>query len=101
MHPIIAHTLAGVNALLGLVMAGLELQCVKYTWRKPWGWIRVLLMVMGFYWFGFYTWVAVTSELYYDAFFVGQVFVRPAFTITLLAMALAALRTYRNGGGCR
>jgi hypothetical protein len=101
MPELLAHGLAGVNAFLGLIVAVLQFQCFQRIYKQPWGWINGLLMLIGFYWFAFYTWAMVTPEAVYDAGAIGQTYVRPAFTVTLLAVGLWSLRTNRSNGGCR
>lgn len=53
--------------------------------------IRYFLIGIGLYWCGLYAFVAIVPEGFVEPFYFGQVFVRPAFTLTLAAMAVSGL----------
>jgi len=88
--------LAWLNAVLGAILAVFSL---RYVWREKSVacWLKILYALIGLYWCALYVFVALTPPgLFMDSVTFGQVFVRPAFTVTLAVMAGGAIYRWRS-----
>jgi hypothetical protein len=79
--------------LLAVIVASYQ---VRMVWscrrnRPPWCWLRVATALISMYWAGLYLFVLLEQPGHYDSVWFGQVFVRPAFTLTLGVMAAQAI----------
>lgn len=93
LNEIISNLLVISNIILSLIIASLQMRML-YSCRKhqpKWCFIRVLGMLLAMYWAGLYTFVLIQNPENYNAVVFGQVFVRPAFTLTLALMASMAI----------
>ena len=90
-----ASVLAWFNAALGFTLAAFALIYIR---RGNVGacWIKVMTVIVGLYWGVLYTWVAIIPPGIVDPVMFGQVFVRPAFTVTLAVMAGGAIYRWRS-----
>jgi hypothetical protein len=98
--PVWAEALSLANAALALLVLCLAI----YDWKCAPGvvrWLKVFYAVVGAYWFAIYVFVFLTPSGSYDSVFFGQVFIRPAFTVTLAVMASALLYRARSGRKCK
>lgn len=84
-----ATNLAMVNAVLALLIVIFQFKLVRKM--KTARWIRYMLILVGVYWFGLYAFVAIVPEGFIEPVMFGQVFVRPAFTVTLAIMTASGL----------
>lgn len=76
--------LAVSNALLGIFLVAVNVVLFrKMRIARP---LRVMLILIGMYWAGIYTFVYLVKPGYIEPVYFGQVFVRPAFTVTLAIM---------------
>lgn len=91
----IAQILAVTNAIFAGILAVFAL---RYINRKgqPARWLKVIYALIGVYWGILYTWVAIVPPGIVDSVRFGQVFVRPAFTVTLAVMAGGAIYRWRS-----
>lgn len=67
-------------------------------WRHSseyWRWIKLLQAIMGLYWCCVYVYVLFSSHVVYDPVLFGQIFIRPAFTLTLGIMAAGAIARWK------
>ena len=81
--------LAWANAILAGMIAVFQIRlAIKFKLAR---WIRILLVIIGLYWCALYIFVALVPPGTIEAVYFGQVFVRPAFTVTLAAMAASGL----------
>lgn len=90
-----ATILAWVNAALGFTLASFALFYIRKGHGVA-GWIKALTVLVGLYWGGLYTWIAIVPPGIVDSVWFGQVFVRPAFTVTLAVMAGGAIYRWRS-----
>lgn len=91
----IASALAWVNAVLALLLVVFAARYVRQP-NATARWIKFVYAMVGIYWFGLYTWVALVPVGIVDPVWFGQVFVRPAFTVTLAVMAGGAIYRWRS-----
>ena len=83
--------IADVFALLNMALAAMLIIFGVRTFRiyrgQPWRWLILSKMIMGAYWAGVYAWVLVTEPGSFSSVLFGQLFIRPALTITIALMA--------------
>lgn len=77
-------------ALLVAVFQGLLIWRLRHR-PERWRWLRMGFLAIGLYWAGLYTFVLLKEPGSYNSVWFGQVFVRPAFTLTLAMMAGSAI----------
>ncbi len=93
MVSLLADLLSAVNVFLAGLITVIELRemQIRHRFKLKTRWLQSAQIVIGAYWMGLYLWVLL-SPVQYDPVWFGQVFVRPAFTVTLAVMAAAAMR---------
>lgn len=91
----LAGALAWINVVLGLILAVFTMRylCKSTPVAR---WVKTLYALIGIYWAGLYFYVAINVPGVVDPVWFGQVFVRPAFTFTLAAMAVGAIYRWRS-----
>lgn len=87
-----ATVLAWVNSVIAGIIVVTRLRLIVRN--NPDEWIHVGFVFIGLYWCGLYAFVAIVPAGYIDPILFGQVFVRPAFTVTLVWIASSGL--YRS-----
>lgn len=93
-----------INIALGVLAAGLSLYCYRMMAGVSWRWVKMLYALVSLYWAG----LNLYSLAAFGSFrLVGgtptpfeQVFILPAFTFTMAAMAVGAISRFRSGKGC-
>lgn len=87
--------LAMMNAFLALT---LSFYAFRFVRRGPAiaRWLKIATALVGLYWGVLYIWVAIVPAGIVDPVWFGQVFVRPAFTVTLAVMAGGAIYRWRS-----
>jgi hypothetical protein len=86
-----ATIFAWINLCLGAILAVYSFRSYRRYRSQAWAWISVVKIVLGVYWAGIYIVVLLTEPGGYDSVLFGQVFIRPALTITLAVMAAASI----------
>ncbi len=82
---LIADALSATNILLALAILFYQVKFYRLH-KQPWSWFKLAYSLIGAYWAGIYCWVLFMAPGSYDSVWFGQVFIRPAFTITLTVM---------------
>src|SRR5512139_1691057 len=93
-----AEILSWVNTGLALFVAILQFITAYKLRKHSYLWLKIAFGVLGLYWFCVYLFVSITEPGIFDPILFGQVFVRPAFTLTLFLMASGALQRFRSSG---
>lgn len=93
MSQFIADALSFSNILLGFLVA-----CFSWKYHTPDmpEWMRWSRVLIGLYWGILYIiilFVLVPGE--YDSILFGRLFVRPAFTLSLVVIAVGSIQRYR------
>lgn len=91
----IATALAAINAILAGFLVGFSLRYIRAAKTKA-RWLKIIYALIGLYWCVLYTWVAIVPVGIVEPVWFGQVFVRPAFTVTLAVMAGGAIYRWRS-----
>ncbi len=88
--------LAIINAALAGMLMVFSLRYIRLKGATAARWIKILQALIGAYWCGLYVWVAIVPVGIVDPVWFGQVWVRPAFTVTLAVMAGGAIYRWRS-----
>ena len=88
------RVLATINVFLAVGIVVVTVRNYKAS-RMPKA-LRVLYIVIGAYWALLYVYVALPGIDIFDPVTFGQIFVRPAFTVTLAAMLASGLSYWRS-----
>lgn len=91
----ISTALAWVNAVFGFILTVFAFRYIRCE-RPAARWLKAIYGILGLYWCLLYTWVAIVPAGIVDPVWFGQVFVRPAFTVTLAVMAGGAIYRWRS-----
>ncbi len=83
--------IADLMALANAVLAGIAAFCgvllIRRDPRRNQRWHQIALVILCLYWCGIYTYVVIVNFIpgltRPDPYFFGEVFIRPAFTLTL------------------
>jgi hypothetical protein len=91
-----ATILAWVNAALGFLLVVFAMRYIRRSTGVA-CWMKMFTVLIGLYWCALYVFVALTPPgLLMDSVAFGQIFVRPAFTVTLAVMAGGAIYRWRS-----
>jgi len=92
-YNIITNTLALFNVIFALLLVYVHTRgIIRFRGRGiNTLWIKLVQVIIGFYWAGVYVFVLLTDPGYIDPVLFGQIFVRPAFTFSLGAMVAIAI----------
>lgn len=84
------------NIFLGILLAISQIKVWRQLNGVCWKWIKLVSGLLGIYWAGVYIVVALTAPGdYLDPVRFGQIFIRPALTVTLGVMCAGALLRQR------
>lgn len=97
MHPIIGTVLALFNAFIGFAIAVMQIRCFMQL-AQPWRWVKLAYALVGIYWGIIYVYILFAANGPHDEF--GQLYIRPAITLTLAMMMTGAIVRSRSGRGC-
>ena len=92
---IIGELLSITNVILGMIIVAVELYCAIKLRLV----IKLLYVVLGLYWAGLYVFIFLAPPGLYNTPGFSQIFIRPAFTVTLAVMAIGAIRRWVNYRG--
>lgn len=86
-----ATIFAWTNLTLGVLLALFSLRSFRVYRGEPWAWLSLAKILLGLYWAGIYGFVLIIEPGIYDSVRFGQIFIRPALTITLAIIAAGAI----------
>ncbi len=92
----VASILAWINMALGVALAFFSLRYLHNSSRHIARWVKILYAAIGIYWGSLYLFVAINPPGVIDPVWFGQVWVRPAFTITIAVMTAGAIYRWRS-----
>jgi hypothetical protein len=87
----IGDILSLINIFMGVTLAVLDWHYYRTVKRDPARWIKLMHMAIGIYWAGIYTILLLVPNDLVPSTWFGQIWLRPAITITLGILAASAV----------